>query len=333
VGIRDIARHLGVSLMAVSLALRNSSRVSAATKVKVKKAAEELGYRPDPEVARLMSRLRQAGTRKADATIALMDISVRDPKVAADRYFTQVVGGAQERAEALGFRVTRAFLGEMQCGLPRMLGILYNRGVSGVVLLPPKKPMPLPQDLDWSKFALVSTTYAITPHVVNRVVPHQYLDMCRALKRLEKEGYRRIGIFFERDFEERTMFQFTAAIKLLGRAKWIFRVDSRYALNRSDVLRWVEDRKPEIILTPFADQLQPLLAEIPEGLRPKLYSVGVTGLPDVPYWDQRPHAIGAYAVNQLVGMIHYSERGLPGSPATTMLHGLFSDGLVDAGFF
>ena len=331
VGIRDIAQHLGVSLMTVSLALRNSPQVSAATKVKVKLAAEKLGYRPDPEVSRLMSRLRLTRGRKGEATIALTDISDRPPGYGG-RYFTQILDGAQKRAEVLGFRVMNASLGEMRCGVPRLLDILYNRGVTGIVLLPPLRPLTFPQNVDWSRFAVVSTTYAITPHVVHRVVPHEFLNMCIILKRLEKAGLGRIGVLFEHDFDARNLHQFTAAISLLGHADWILHVKSRNSLNGEEIVNWIEARRLEVIVTPFVEYLQPIIERVPVGRRPTLYSLGVPVLPNVAHLDQRTYDIGVNAINQLVGMIHHSEFGLMESPASTMLRGHFRDGLADAEF-
>src|SRR6266478_6281279 len=56
--LREIADRTGISRMAVSLALRGKSGVSETTRKKVLKVAKELGYEPDPEVARLLSRIR-----------------------------------------------------------------------------------------------------------------------------------------------------------------------------------------------------------------------------------------------------------------------------------
>ena len=53
IGLREIARCLGVSHVTVSLALRDSPRVSASTKERIKKAANEMGYRPDPMLTAL----------------------------------------------------------------------------------------------------------------------------------------------------------------------------------------------------------------------------------------------------------------------------------------
>jgi LacI family transcriptional regulator len=51
--LREIARCLGLSHVTVSLALRDSSRVSASTKERIKKAANDMGYRPDPMLTAL----------------------------------------------------------------------------------------------------------------------------------------------------------------------------------------------------------------------------------------------------------------------------------------
>ena len=51
--LRDIAKAVGLSHVAVSLALRDSPRVSPARRAKVKAMAKKLGYRPDPMLASL----------------------------------------------------------------------------------------------------------------------------------------------------------------------------------------------------------------------------------------------------------------------------------------
>lgn len=45
--IRDVAKKAGVSVSTASRALNNNARISAATKVKIKKIADELGYLPN----------------------------------------------------------------------------------------------------------------------------------------------------------------------------------------------------------------------------------------------------------------------------------------------
>ncbi|WP_300047893.1 LacI family DNA-binding transcriptional regulator [Trueperella sp.] len=47
VGMRDVARHAGVSTMTVSRLLNDASQVSDRTRIKVQQAIDELGYQPD----------------------------------------------------------------------------------------------------------------------------------------------------------------------------------------------------------------------------------------------------------------------------------------------
>jgi DNA-binding LacI/PurR family transcriptional regulator len=324
VGLREVAAEVGVSVMTVSLALRNSPKIAERTRIKVKEAAAKLGYRPDPEIARLMSRLRARSSNRSYTSIAVVDLSKR-AGTRYNAYADAVLTGALERAKSLGYHAFEASLVSMGCGPERLLSILKHRGVSGIVLLPPAVPMILPLGLNWSDFAVVSTTYAITPDVTNRVVPHQFLDMCRILRRLTAAGFRKIGFAFETDYEARTLYHFTAAITLAGLADMIQRTPLRTEIADKHILPWIKEKRPEVILSAFVEQLKPFIDKVPQSRRPLLYSIGRTPLPDVPFWEQHPHRIGSYAVNVLVGMIQNSEFGLLESPATVMLHGTFTD--------
>src|SRR4051812_41856277 len=53
----DVAAHAGVSVALVSIVMRDAPGASAATRERVRQAAEELGYRPDSR-ARLLRRTR-----------------------------------------------------------------------------------------------------------------------------------------------------------------------------------------------------------------------------------------------------------------------------------
>ena len=56
--LRVVAKAAGVSAMTVSRVLRDHPKVSAKMRAQVLKIAQELGYRPDPNVAKLMHHLR-----------------------------------------------------------------------------------------------------------------------------------------------------------------------------------------------------------------------------------------------------------------------------------
>ena len=58
VSLRAIAVKAGVTRMAVSLALRGKTGVSASLRRKIQKLAKRMGYAPDPEVAKFLSHIR-----------------------------------------------------------------------------------------------------------------------------------------------------------------------------------------------------------------------------------------------------------------------------------
>ncbi|GHD87115.1 LacI family DNA-binding transcriptional regulator [Streptomyces naganishii] len=55
VGIRDVAEATGLSITTVSHALSDKGQIAPATRERVRRAAEELGYRPDPVARGLVS--------------------------------------------------------------------------------------------------------------------------------------------------------------------------------------------------------------------------------------------------------------------------------------
>jgi DNA-binding LacI/PurR family transcriptional regulator len=89
----DVARHAGVSQSTVSLVFsgKGRGRVSEATQERVRRAARELGYRPN--VAAQALRL---GSSRA---IALVVPDVTNP------FFSRVLRGAQRAAQAAGYTV------------------------------------------------------------------------------------------------------------------------------------------------------------------------------------------------------------------------------------
>ena len=69
---REIAQQAGVSQMAVSLALRDSPTLPAATRQRIQKLARELGYRPDPMLSTLMRQRHAKATKAPRAKIVVL---------------------------------------------------------------------------------------------------------------------------------------------------------------------------------------------------------------------------------------------------------------------
>src|SRR3954469_11850761 len=93
---RSLAAEAGVTPMTVSLALRNSHRISAETRQRIIRLAAVRGYRPDPVISKLMHHLRSRSEGRFRATIACLAPNLDH------HYMTEILRGIQERGHALG---------------------------------------------------------------------------------------------------------------------------------------------------------------------------------------------------------------------------------------
>ncbi|MFV1991455.1 MAG: LacI family DNA-binding transcriptional regulator [Acidimicrobiales bacterium] len=89
VTIEQVAQRAGVSVATVSRALRGLENVAASTRARVRQAATDLDYRPDPHAARLAS----GHTKTIGLAAPLVD----------SRYIAQIVSGAEAVLAEEGF--------------------------------------------------------------------------------------------------------------------------------------------------------------------------------------------------------------------------------------
>jgi len=120
--LKDIALRAGVSVMTVSKVLRDAPDVSAATKVRIRKLAEEMGYTPDSMAQGLRNR-----------TTKLFGLVV---SAATNPIFARVVMAIEEQAHQLGYDVIMAHSlnqPEREAGVIRRM---LSRRVEGLFLTP-----------------------------------------------------------------------------------------------------------------------------------------------------------------------------------------------------
>lgn len=325
VGIRDVAKAAGVSLMTVSLALRNHPKISATTRDRVRRFAEQLGYRPDPEIARLMTRLHGRKTSGL-AAMAIVDVSPSRSTVRND-YGVHVREGAVRRARELGYSDACFHCMDYDGDLRRLLSVIRHRGIEGVLLLPPVTPVELDPFLDWSGLSVIAATYAITPWRFHLVVPNHFIDMCALLALLEARGFTRIGAVLQDNFEARTHHQLTGAFALRGHRERILRVPDPKNLRPAIIASWLKEAQPDVIICPFSAQLRATLPKRATRNRPlpEIVSLRSDDASTRFYWDELPEDIGADAATLLAGMMTHHETGPPSAPRTSMIHGRFVD--------
>jgi DNA-binding LacI/PurR family transcriptional regulator len=185
VRLKDIAARAGVSVMTVSKVLRDAPDISVATKTRVKKMAEEMGYVPDS----LAQGLRTRTTR----TIGLVISAVTNP------IFARAILAIEEQAFALGYDLILAHTLNDPAREEMVIRRLLSRRVDGIIISPVHRiapTAPVYRELADSRAAVVilghkSPFCASLPNVETDDLIGSY----EATRHLLSLGHRRIAYF------------------------------------------------------------------------------------------------------------------------------------------
>ena len=131
-GLRKIALAAGVSHSTVSRALRGNPLISAAQRDRILKIARDMGYRPDPGIARVMAEVRGAGSGARKHSLAVLLCG--SPAGLRWLPVTQILHGIRQRCDQLGFALDELTL-DADMSASRLLDILKARGLEGVLLV------------------------------------------------------------------------------------------------------------------------------------------------------------------------------------------------------
>lgn len=319
---RAIALQAGVTHATVSMALRNHPLISPKTRQKVRRIARKLGYRPDPEVAKLMHHLRMKHKPLFKSTIAAVTTLTEEKEPA---YAVALREGARRAAEALGygFSVFRVEAGKKRDS--RLQRILRSRGVEGVLFLPMKEAITLGHFLDWTHFSVVAATYGVLAPEFHRVIPDQFGNTLLICKHLARLGCRRIGLVMRRGTDLVVDHRFSAAVmwqNTIGGGDFVraFMYDADY---RDGLRSWFAGERPDGLIVGTEVEGHGIAKEL--DLRvPGNVRIAVTERPDPTLFsgiDQRSAEIGAAAAAQLHAMIQRGEKGAPIVPGVMMIKG------------
>jgi DNA-binding LacI/PurR family transcriptional regulator len=313
---RDIARALGISQVAVSLALRNSPRVSEERRKQIHEAAARMGYFPDPLATGLVRAKTRGVAPRVRASLAWLNCWTDPKQLRSYPIFERYWLGAQAAAEKFGYRLEE-FICNERMSPARMEAVLVARGIQGI-LLPPHSFQPDWAGFDWGRFSVVRLGRIPKVPLAHVVTADQVQNTIDAVKAMRASGYRRIGFvgfddpanyrwLFDAGFL-RTQVEMAAADRLpiLG----VHPIHPR--TSQPELAAWLEREKPDAILTPYPD--------LPEVLETCGYRVpGDLGLASVSNIDsaitagidQNPEEIGRVAVLVLISLMYDNDRGIP----------------------
>ncbi len=314
--------------MTVSKALRNLPKVSARTRAHVVRVAEKAGYKPDPEVAKLMHHLRNRSKRSFQGLIC----AITDrPDDMAHPYVSGLAAGAEQQAQKRGYGFGLIRFEEDADHRRQLRRVIWARGVRGVLLLPLRQPFDLTDLLPWEDLAVVGMTLSILAPGVHRAIPNHFSNALKICRKLTELGYRRIGLAIDAVQELRVNHAFSAAVirhNLAGHRvavpPFIYE-----RLEPAALQAWYRREKPDAIIATddsFSREYARILG-LPIPGPVGFASTNTTPSSLISGIDELPGEVGATALDLLAGMIQHGEKGLPRHPTTTEVHGVWLDGV------
>jgi len=198
VRIKDIATQLGLSVSAVSYALRNSPEVSQETRERVQAAAKAMGYVPSPAMGALAEYRRAQRSSQGEGFATLAYVHPYDPenwRGLGNR--RALLAGLQQRAKELGYQLEVFAAGQSPESMQACSSMLYHRGIQGVFLAPHLygSEAGLELTLEWEHFAAISVLNEQPSRATHLVMPSWIRNRELLLERLEARGIQRVGVY------------------------------------------------------------------------------------------------------------------------------------------
>ncbi|MGB0415717.1 MAG: LacI family DNA-binding transcriptional regulator [Coraliomargarita sp.] len=189
---QQIADAAGVSKSAVSLALRNDPRLPEATRERIQKLADEMGYRRNPVVDALMTQLRAERQPTFQANLGLINCSPNED-LNENHTFRRLRRGVLNRAEQMGYGVEEFWLNQPGMRPQRLKQILETRGIRGLILIAALSPDAINQSYDsfWQTFACAVLGVTHLKNQLSCSTNDQYLTSRMTVQKVLQMGYQR----------------------------------------------------------------------------------------------------------------------------------------------
>ncbi len=195
VSLADVARETGVSISAVSLALRGDISLPLKTRRRIQKAATKLGYRPNPILAALASNHFRESGRSKGTPLAYVQFSA--PVEGAAQLSPSIVQESLAHGNKLGYRLETYNMEDFRDGA-HLSRVLFARGVQGIVLAQSLHP-DLLKGMNWKLFSVVAlgegwVEAPFAPFTfLNRASVDHFGVALAAWAKVRERGYNRIG--------------------------------------------------------------------------------------------------------------------------------------------
>jgi LacI family transcriptional regulator len=328
-----IAKELGLSNATVSMALRKHPRISAKTRERVAKAAEEMGYFRDPSISKLMKHIRSTKPLGEMTKLALLNANPIRELSEISPYHKELLKGMLEQGLELGYQIEPFWLEETNMRQRRMSQILESRGIQGIII-PPVHDFGKILNFNWEAFSVVTIGYSLLEPRFNRIVGNQRQAIFNCLQKLLETGHKRIGaVWHELQDIRLTFIMDTVYIwfqqKLpASRRIPLLKLPERPDGNDAVLSNWLKSNSPDAIIThdpTLCDTLDRLGYHIPADL--SILTQGPIASENTQTgYHVSPVQIGRQAVKMLDSQLQQNVSGIPEFPITSLVDMHWTEG-------
>lgn len=312
VSIRDLARLAGVSRTTVSLALRGSHEISAATRNRILDLAIKHDYRSHPGINALMQQVGRGERVQDEEVIAFIRCGSDADETAPGPL--ELLNGARAEAHRRGYKLEVFWAGFCASRSKELARILYHRGIRGIIWGPMPHPHP-PIEFPWQQFVPISCTTAIEIPLMPVVRIDHTSAMAAMLESLSAMGAARIGYMINHAEEVRQDHRWLSGIDLYKHRAGKAAVSTlllKAPISEKRLRAWIADRQIDVLIcshdlfqqTAYLDgQVARASLDVPQA------EVGRTGGLYQDMWRIGQHALRSMSIrlaNGLLGLPEHS---------------------------
>ena len=326
VSIRDLAKTAGVSRTTVSLALRDSHKISVAVRKRIQELAERSNYRSHPIVSALMRQIRVKRRVKYEEVVAFISSDPTPEGWKAWSWTLEVWEGAFAEANRLGFRLESFWAGPAAASSRQRANTLYHRGIRGLVFAPMPWPHPV-FSMPWEKFVSVACTASTGIKELPVVRSNHNRGMIQLLRNLGDRGAKSIGIVITEEDDLRIERAWSSGVGSFcldeGRnTAHLLRLTSYSQFK--EFASWFQRVRPDVVVL-LRKEVLSFLEKL--GLRPgtdiawACLNVAKVELGSTAGFYQDPSYLGARAVQFISNAICDQSFGLPEHAESVVVEG------------
>jgi LacI family transcriptional regulator len=327
---RSMAQELSLSRTTVSDSLRNHPRVNVETRERVQAHAREVGYRFNPLASSILSEVRRTRLSSFHGVLAVVSLEEPARPKFPGPYWSDLLRGAGDRAQELGFKLERFLVGSPGVSVHRLDTILQSRGIRGVLIMP-AWGQPDFTPLDWKNYTGVYADYLINSPSLHSICPDHPRAMVTVLDRLRALGYRRPGLVLQEQESQRLQHRWAGAFLAQVSLQHAFESVPPLvvpALTREPFLKWFRHYKPDVVLGhrfEIVSWMGECGARVPATHGFCCLNVSINSTPCAGI-DQQPYQIGVRGIEIIIGGLHRNDYGIPDLPCNTTVPSRWVDG-------